>query len=55
MSRIAARDEYYCYGCKMFHKFAERPPTKKHHRPYCEHAYERISKVNPIPSKRKKL
>lgn len=42
--RLAMKDEYYCYGCRLFHKFKERPPDPRNkRRNYCQPSWERTA------------
>ena len=42
--RIAMKDEYYCYGCRLFHKFKDRPPDSRNkRRNYCTQSWEKTA------------
>jgi hypothetical protein len=44
--RLAKADEYYCWGCRTFHRFEDRPRSPKNKkRGYCVESYERIARM----------
>lgn len=51
-ARVARSDQYYCYGCRAVHKFAERPvsPKSKRHN-YCQQSWDRVAAQQKVKSK----
>lgn len=44
--RLARSDEYWCWGCRQFHKFADVPKStvKRGSRSYCVKASHHLTK-----------